>query len=377
VLSLTFAFTLMVKHRSRWNRLFFNFSNQLLAALAYTWLIDQTGNIFSKWNLLAQFAICIVAAMIVYALTTFAVALAIRLDRGVEIKQFWLEQYSWLAPMYLGIGVIAFALTLIYQIASLPGLAVILVPMYILRFSQKQYLDHTRESVDKLRENNMRLEFQKKQISRLNDELLQALSYVIDMRDPYVLGHSNHVVDYAVMIARELDLPPEQVELVRKAGLLHDIGKLGISENILHKPGKLTQQEYEIVKQHSVIGANIVGKIEALQDLVPIVRHHHEHYDGNGYPDGLIGNEIPLGARIMALADAVEAMASTRPYKRAYDPDEILSEVQRCSGTQFDPLVVRAFLDVVQHHGRAIIKNSTRERADTIPVRWPLPMVPT
>jgi putative nucleotidyltransferase with HDIG domain len=302
-----------------------------------------------------------VAAMVVYVITTLAVTIAVQMDQGGEIKQIWLEQYSWLAPMYIGIGLIAFALSLIYQIASLPGLAIILVPMYILRISQKQYLDHTRESVEKLRENNMRLQFQKKLISRLNDELLQALSSAIDMRDPYVLGHSNHVVEYAVLISQKLGLPAEQIEIIRKAGLLHDIGKLGISENILHKPAKLTNEEYEIVKQHPVIGANIINDIDALRNLVPIVRHHHERYNGNGYPDGLIGNEIPLGARILAVADSVEAMASDRPYKRSLNPDEILSEIQRCSGTQFDPLVVRAFLDVVQQHGFAIIKNSTRE----------------
>jgi putative nucleotidyltransferase with HDIG domain len=207
----------------------------------------------------------------------------------------------------------------------------------------------------------------------LNEELLQALSQVIDIRDPYVLGHSHHVVEYAVKIAQKMKISPERVERIRKAGMLHDIGKCGIQDSILYKPGRLDPYEYEIIKQHTVIGAEIIAKVGELRDLVPIIRHHHERIDGKGYPDGLSGEEIPLEARIMALADAIEAMASDRLYKKALKPEEILDEIERCKGTQFDPKVVEAFAAIVRQEGLSIIRNSAMDENDDFAVNWWIP----
>lgn len=198
-------------------------------------------------------------------------------------------------------------------------------------------------------------------IRQLDEELFVTLCKIIDARDPFVHGHSMKVAEYAVAIATELGLPAERTEDLRRAALLHDIGKVGVSEEILHKPGRLTGEEYRVVRSHAALGAGFVGTCQGLQHLVPLVRHHHERWDGSGYPDGLRGEQIPLEARILAVADAVEAMASDRPYHRAMSLSEIVAEIVRCTGRQFDPIVGGAFIRVVQLRGDELVINSARE----------------
>ena len=202
--------------------------------------------------------------------------------------------------------------------------------------------------VSELREKNTALENNTKEINGLNEGLLETLAEVIDHRDPYVLEHSKKVAQYAVGIAEQLGLHPNQVELIRKASLMHDVGKLGIPEAILLKPGSLSKDEFDTIKKHPSIGAKILETTRAMHRFIPIVRHHHERYDGNGYPDGLNGQNIPIEARIVALADAVDAMASDRPYRKRQSMEHIIDEIQTKSGTQFDPQVVQAFLKLLK-----------------------------
>jgi len=198
-------------------------------------------------------------------------------------------------------------------------------------------------------------------IRQLNDELFLTLAKIFDARDPYVSGHAAKVADYATAIARELGLPHERVEQVRQAGFLHDIGKIAIAERVLHKPSRLTNEEYEYIKTHVTLGAEFLETAQGLRHLVPFIKHHHERWDGEGYPDGLKGEQIPLEARILGLCDAVEAMASDRPYHRGLSPDEIIAEVRRCAGTHFDPAVVEVFVRIVEREGRRFIVNSAHE----------------
>jgi len=158
---------------------------------------------------------------------------------------------------------------------------------------------------------------------------------------------SHQVAVYAVAIATEMKLPPERIELIRQAAYLHDIGKLSIPEAILHKPGKLTDIEYDFIKKHTDIGADLLDSVEGLRHLAPFVRHHHERWDGRGYPLGLAGEDIPLEARILNVCDSVETMASDRPYHRGMTLKAIVEEVQRCAGTQFDPSVANTFVKLV------------------------------
>jgi putative nucleotidyltransferase with HDIG domain len=196
-------------------------------------------------------------------------------------------------------------------------------------------------------------------IQQLNDELFAMLGKVFDARDPYVGEHAAQVAIYAAAIAEELGLPPEQVNIIRQSGYLHDIGKIAIPESILHKPSSLTDAEYALIKSHTEIGANLVASSKALSHLAPFIRHHHERWDGKGYPDGLAHEAIPLEARILNLCDSVEAMASDRPYHQAKSINEIIAEVVRCTGTQFDPVVAKAFVRIVERQ-RDLIVNSAR-----------------
>jgi putative nucleotidyltransferase with HDIG domain len=227
-----------------------------------------------------------------------------------------------------------------------------------LRFSQKQYIDHTEALVAQLRSTNVKLTDQAEEISLLNEELLLVLARVADMRDPNVMEHSVNVARYGELIAREMNLSDGRILLVRQAGLLHDIGKLSVPDAILFKPGSLSAEEYAIIQGHVVTGTDLIQKCHSLRPLIPIIRHHHESFDGSGYPDNLASEQIPLEARILGLADAVDAMASDRPYRQAITAGDIEAEIRECEGTQFDPAVVEAFIRIMQKQGSSVFVNS-------------------
>lgn len=175
-------------------------------------------------------------------------------------------------------------------------------------------------------------------------ETIRSLAAAIDAKDSYTHGHSRRVTDLSVGIALEMGLARSEVDTIRHASLLHDVGKIGISEQILLKPGRLTDDEFETIKSHPHIGAGILNSIEFLKKVCEIIKHHHERFDGKGYPDGLAGMDIPLGSRIICVADSFDAITSCRPYRKPLTFSEATAEVERCSGSQFDPTVVETFL---------------------------------
>ena len=184
-------------------------------------------------------------------------------------------------------------------------------------------------------------------ISKLNDGLLDTLAEIIDLNDPSVLGHSRKVTDFAEKLAKQLGLNEKQVELVRKGSLLHDIGKLGIPQSILSKPSTLTENEFDTVRKHPNVGASLLAKSPYLRSFIPIVSQHHEFFNGKGYPENKVGSQISIEARIVSIADAVDAMSSDRPYRKARSLNEIIEELKRCSQTQFDPQVVDAAIKLL------------------------------
>lgn len=171
---------------------------------------------------------------------------------------------------------------------------------------------------------------------------IKALAVAIDARDKYTFGHSEEVVKYARAIAKAMHLPRERIEILEHACWLHDIGKIGLPDSILNKPGKLSDEEWVKIKAHPVLGGEILNPLESLKEIVPLVRQHHERCDGKGYPDGLKEEEIPLEARIIAVADAYGAMTSERPYRLAYSPAKAKRELKKHAGHQFDSQVVKA-----------------------------------
>lgn len=192
---------------------------------------------------------------------------------------------------------------------------------------------------------NLRL-FRKSQRNFLNT--VAALAAAIDAKDSYTRGHSERVASYAVAIASELHLSDQEKTSIETASLLHDIGKIGVPDNILDKPARLTDKEYMVVKMHPYTGVQIMQPIEMLTDVLPLVLAHHEQFDGTGYLEGAKGHEIPLGARIIAIADAFEAMTSERPHRSAMTISKAITELKKNSGKQFDPDIVKIFLKVLR-----------------------------
>jgi len=174
--------------------------------------------------------------------------------------------------------------------------------------------------------------------------IIRALASTVDLKDHYTLGHSQKVSEYSVIIAEDMGLSERDIETIKYAALLHDIGKIALPDDIIKKPSRLTDQEFEIVQKHPNIGAKIIKEIEALAPMVPIVLHHHERCDGKGYPDGIKGDDIPLGARIVHVADAYDTMVSARAYRDMLPPELAISELRKNAGTQFDPKVVDVFI---------------------------------
>lgn len=190
---------------------------------------------------------------------------------------------------------------------------------------------------------------EKKYRSNLEDftkEIIGAFTNCIDGKDSYTNGHSRRVAKYTKMLAQKLGESEKTVEQFYNIALLHDIGKIGIPEAILTKPGKLTNEEFTIMKNHAARGYDILKDVTIQKDLPSGARYHHERFDGKGYPDGLKGTEIPWVARIISVADAFDAMSSTRPYRQKLPMDYIVQEIQKCSGTQFDPKVAAAFIEL-------------------------------
>jgi len=240
----------------------------------------------------------------------------------------------------LSLGVLGILMAVTY--AQSPwNLLLVLIPMGLVHVSLRNYM-------------------------KLRHEAKQAFESMADMlhaRDPYTFEHSDDVADLAEATARHLGLHEDEIEQVRSGALIHDVGKIGIPDSILKKPGKLTDDEWEIMKTHPDIGADLIKDLEMYAGVVDLVRHEHEHWDGNGYPKGLQGEEIPLGARIIAVADAYNALITDRPYRDAYPPEQAIDIIKSESGTHFDPQVVDAFLEIA----------TERKHAGTDATGMPLP----
>ena len=206
------------------------------------------------------------------------------------------------------------------------------------------------KQMDEIKQINEKLEDSKEQLEQAYLDMVETLRYTVEAKDSYTRGHSDRVSEYSVLIGEKLGLPEDQIKTLRIGGVFHDIGKIGIPDSILLKPAKLTDDEYSQIKNHPSIGAHILGSAVIFKDIIPIVKHHHERYDGNGYPSRLKGEEIPYMARIAAVADTFDAMTSRRSYRGPIDIEHVKEEIKRCEGTQFDPQIAEVFLDILNNN---------------------------
>ena len=201
-----------------------------------------------------------------------------------------------------------------------------------------------------IKDMNDKLKDTYKQLERAYMESIQTLRYTVEAKDSYTRGHSDRVSEFSVLIGKHLGLSDSDLKTLQIGGLFHDIGKIGVPDSILLKDGKLTDDEYSEIKNHPSIGAHILSTATIFKDIIPIVKHHHEKYDGFGYPSKLNGENIPYFARITAVADTFDAMTSKRTYRDALPLDVVISEIERCKGTQFDPKIADVFLDILHNH---------------------------
>jgi putative nucleotidyltransferase with HDIG domain len=271
---------------------------------------------------------------IAFVLTTGVVATAVSLERRLGIVATWRQHFAGLWLSYFG-GVFGGMLLMLLFRTYTPDVIILLIPLPVILYTAFRHaVGRTQDQISHLGK-----------VNRVYVAAIEALAQAVDAKDQVTHDHVRRVQNRAVELARGLGVDDEgEVQAIKAASLLHDVGKLAIPEHILNKPGRLTAAEYEIMKRHAPIGADILSVIDFPYPVAPIVRHHHENWDGTGYPDGLSGDRIPIGARILAVVDCFDALTSDRPYRPRLEDADALKVIADRRGTMYDPKVVDAFL---------------------------------
>ena len=299
-----------------------------LCYLSYHWLAARLG---------ANKPIpLMMAALVFFVANTLPISIVIALTEGKSSRKVWSECYFWSFPYYL-VGAAAVGLVgIINKQAGWETSLLVLPLIYWVYRSYRLYLGRLEAEKDRVEIEKRHVE----EIASLNMRTIEALALAIEAKDHTTHRHLQRVRTYAVEMAKVIGLPPDEIEALRAAALLHDIGKLAVPEHIINKPGKLTPEEFEKMKVHPLVGAEILDRVAFPYPVAPIVRSHHEKWDGSGYPAGLAGEEIPIGARILAVVDCLDALASDRQYRPAMPLDEAMRKVKERAGTWFDPKLV-------------------------------------
>lgn len=276
------------------------------------------------------------------------------LDERLSPLTIWRERFAWLTTTYAVFGVMAVGMALAGKSLGIIGLLIFAMPVFAMRLITQQYIQRTKANVDQLRAANDALRLAHDELAEKHEALGRAyaatrtaFSGMLNARDNETEGHSERVVGYALVLGEELGLAPQELADLEVGALLHDIGKVGVPDAILHKPGPLTSEEWAEMRRHPELGSDLVSEIPFLSSALPVVRHHHERWDGTGYPDKLRGEDIPLFARIFSIADVYDALISDRPYRPAMSSAVAIAEIERGAGSQFDPAVVAAFSKLI------------------------------
>ncbi len=341
----------LIPHRQALHQIFFNVGLAALEALAggfvffllssrYQALEPQT---FGALAVPQTFAAVAGASMTFFFVNTFGVATIIALCAKKSPLQIWRQTFLWTAPSYFAAASIS-ALTVAIFKGHTGAVFLFVAPVAYLMYSS--YASYASRAEEKQKHIEA-LQVSQAQLADLYLATIKSLALAIDAKDQHTHQHILRVQTYAVGIATEMGFAGPELDAITTGALLHDIGKLGVPEYVLLKPGRLTKEEFEKIKKHPEIGAAILDPVQFPWPVIPIVRHHHEKWDGTGYPDGLAGEDIPLTARIMAVADVFDALTSSRSYRKAWDFEKAKTYVKEQSGSHFDPAVVEPFLRVI------------------------------
>lgn len=301
----------------------FNVSQSIVVTGIIGLIYTHTGGIVGKFHIMGTILILLIGTILNTIIISFLMATMIE-DNFIRI---WISSIKDIIPSIVAVGTIGIIMALAFISYSYGAVLLFLGPLLLARYSYKLYMDMRHVSLS----------------------VIESLSKALDAKDSYTSGHVSRVEEYCVKLAESLDFSAKETENVRLASRLHDIGKIGISDDILNKDGKLTENEYEKIMKHPHVGADIIGEISFLKEVSKIIRHHHERYDGSGYPEGLRGDEVPIESYMLSIADSYDAMTSNRPYRDALSKDEAIEEIKENSGTQFHPKVVKKFIYMIEN----------------------------
>jgi putative nucleotidyltransferase with HDIG domain len=275
----------------------------------------------------------LVCGLVYYVINTFSISAIIGLNDGKNLFRIWKQNYMWNFFHILAFLPVAAIIALVYLKSGMWTIGLFVIPLFLARYTFQLYIEMKEAHIN----------------------TVSALTSALDANDPYTHGHSYRVSRYALRIGRTMGLPAKDLEILEYSALLHDIGKIAIKKDVLHKVGKLSDEERRSLSTHPAIGADIVENLKFLKEAAVLVRYHHEQPDGRGYPEGLKGDEIPMGSRILLCADAFDAMTSDRPYRKGLPVDKVLEQFDKYKGIQFDLDVSNLLIDMVRRGNFAII----------------------
>lgn len=301
----------------------FNVSQSIIVTALISLTYVRIGGEIGKFSIYPTLVILLLGII----LNTTIISGYLTSSTGQKFHVVWINNVKGMITSAVAVGTMGIIIALAFIGYGYGAVILFFGPLLLARYSFKLYIE----------------------MRNLYLSTIQALNKTVEAKDPYTSGHANRVEKFAVELAEAYHLPFESVQNIKTASILHDIGKIGINDSILNKATRLSQEEFHEIMRHPSIGADIISKVDFLKDITTIVKHHHERFDGKGYPDGLHGDEIPIEAAILTIADSFDAMTSDRPYRKALTQEEAFEELKRNAGTQFHPQLVETFISIMNH----------------------------
>ena len=302
-------------------KVIFNIAQSIIVTSSISLIYLYVGGVVGEFSLLPTLLILVLGIL----LNTTIISGFLTFATKQNFYKVWYNNVKGMFLSAIAVGTIGIIVALAYIGYGYGAVILFFGPLLLARYSFKLYVE----------------------MRNLYISTIQALNKTVEAKDPYTSGHASRVEELAIRLAEDYNLPFDSIQNIKTAAILHDIGKIGVHDSILNKASKLSQEEFQEVMKHPSIGAEIISKVDFLKNITVIIKHHHERYDGKGYPDGLIGDEIPIEACILTIVDSYDAMTSDRPYRNALSKEEALEEIKVNAGTQFHPDLANKFISMM------------------------------